>query len=524
MGKLQSAFALTSFLLSWTNLVFSAIGPVADLTISNAEISPDGFSRAAVVMNDQFPGPLISGNKSANFQINVIDNLSNDTMLTATTIHWHGFFQKGTNWADGAAFVNQCPIAAGNSFLYDFTATDQAGTFWYHSHLSTQYCDGLRGPLVVYDPDDPHASLYDVDDESTVITLSDWYHTAARLGARFPAGADSVLINGLGRAAGGDADAPLSVINVVQGQRYRFRLVSVSCDPNFTFYIQGHNMTVIEADAVNVQPVIVDSLQIFAGQRYSFVLTADQAIDNYWIQAIPNIGTVTTDGGINSAILRYSGAAEIEPEAADLTSSSPLAETALIPLENLAAPGDATVGGVDYALNLDFSFNGTFFFINDEPFVPPSVPVLLQILSGAQTAADLLPAGSVYTLPSNAAVELSFPITATNAPGAPHPFHLHGHTFYVVRSAGSTDYNYVNPPQRDTVSTGTAGDNVTIRFTTNNPGPWFLHCHIDFHLDAGFAVVLSEDTPDVTSLVTPSSAWEDLCPSYNAAYPDGLSR
>jgi len=40
----------------------------------------------------------------------------------------------------------------------------QAGTFWYHSHVSTQYCDGLRGPLVVYDPQDPYADLYDIDD------------------------------------------------------------------------------------------------------------------------------------------------------------------------------------------------------------------------------------------------------------------------------------------------------------------------------------------------------------------------
>ena len=39
-----------------------------------------------------------------------------------------------------------------------------SGTFWYHSHLSTQYCDGLRGPLVVYDPLDPLRILYDVDD------------------------------------------------------------------------------------------------------------------------------------------------------------------------------------------------------------------------------------------------------------------------------------------------------------------------------------------------------------------------
>ena len=66
------------------------------------------------------------------------------------------------------------------------------------------------------------------------------------------------------------------------------------------------------------------------------------------------------------------------------------------------------------------------------------------------------------------------------------------HTFHVVRSAGQTHYNYHDPIVRDTVSIGKMGDNVTIRFRTDNPGPWFLHCHIDWHLEAGFAVVLAE--------------------------------
>jgi len=38
------------------------------------------------------------------------------------------------------------------------------GTFWYHSHFSNQYCDGLRGAFVVRDPEDPYANLYDIDD------------------------------------------------------------------------------------------------------------------------------------------------------------------------------------------------------------------------------------------------------------------------------------------------------------------------------------------------------------------------
>ena len=37
------------------------------------------------------------------------------------------------------------------------------GTYWYHSHFRNQYCDGLRGVLVIYDPDDPQKHLYDVD-------------------------------------------------------------------------------------------------------------------------------------------------------------------------------------------------------------------------------------------------------------------------------------------------------------------------------------------------------------------------
>jgi len=46
--------------------------------------------------------------------------------------------------------VNQCPIASGHSYTYDIPLNGQSGTFWYHSHLSTQYVDGLRGALVVY--------------------------------------------------------------------------------------------------------------------------------------------------------------------------------------------------------------------------------------------------------------------------------------------------------------------------------------------------------------------------------------
>ncbi|TBU24294.1 laccase [Dichomitus squalens] len=514
MAGIRSLLSCTTILL--TASAYAAIGPVTDLTVSDANIAPDGFTRAAIVVNGVFPAPLITGKKGDHFKLNVIDQMTNHTMNKTTSIHWHGIFQHGTNWADGPAFVTQCPIASGNSFLYDFTVPDQAGTFWYHSHLTTQYCDGLRGPLVIYDPHDPLAHLYDVDNDSTVITLADWYQRAAHLGPRFPPGPNSTLINGLGRSLN-SPNNQLAVVNVTQGKRYRFRLVSMSCDPNYMFSIDGHNLTVIEADGIETQPVTVNTIQIFAAQRYSFVLTANQSVDNYWIRANPNIGSVVgfTDG-FNSAILRYVGAPAVDPTTSQQTTQNLLQETQLHPFVPRKTPGNHTAGGVNKPIQMDFSFNGTNFFINNATFVPPTVPVLLQILSGAQSAQSLLPSGSIYELPINSSIEINFP-AAANAVGNPHPFHLHGHAFAVVRSAGSSEYNYDNPVWRDTVSTGiSSSDNVTIRFQTDNPGPWFLHCHIDFHLDAGFAVVLAEDIPDVASANPVPADWSALCPTYDA--------
>lgn len=40
-----------------------------------------------------------------------------------------------------------------------------------HSHNMGQYPDGLRGALIVQDPNDPYAGQYD---EERVLTVSDW--------------------------------------------------------------------------------------------------------------------------------------------------------------------------------------------------------------------------------------------------------------------------------------------------------------------------------------------------------------
>ena len=111
----------------------------------------------------------------------------------------------------------------------------------------------MRGPLVIYDPEDPHARLYDIDngeiDVKLLTTFSDFfsrrghrYHTRRlvplRLGCGItvtntvgespylvdilannnPSEFNSTLINGRGRYPGGP-QVPLAVVNVQRNRR-----------------------------------------------------------------------------------------------------------------------------------------------------------------------------------------------------------------------------------------------------------------------------------------------------------------
>ncbi|EIW75314.1 laccase [Coniophora puteana RWD-64-598 SS2] len=493
------------------------VGPVANLTISDAVVSPDGFTRLATVVNGGTPGPLIQAQKGDNFSINVINNLTNPTMAEVTSVHWHGIFQHGSQWADGTSFVTQCPIVPDDSFTHNFNAQGQAGTYWYHSHYAVQYCDGLRGPIVIYDPEDPYADMYDVDDETTVITLADWYHIPAPIlnniyGPVYP---NSTLINGRGRYPGGPA-VNLSVIEVEQGKSYRFRILGMQCNPFYNFTIAGHKMTVIETDGILIEPVEVDSIMVFAAQRYSVIVKADQPVDNYWIRVPSNMPNQTFEGGQNSAILRYKGAPDAEPTNSTVVPSTPLLNSDIHPLINPGAPGVPEIGKADVNINFDLGMANNLYTMNNVTFNNPGVPVLLQILNGAIHPSELMPKGSVYELPRNKVIELSIPYNGA-ALGSPHPMHLHGHNFDVIRSPGNSTPNFVNPPRRDTVSIGNSpGDNVTIRFVTDNSGPWFFHCHIDWHLNHGFAVVMAEN-PSATAAHRESvpEAYDELCPAYN---------
>ncbi|KIV78017.1 hypothetical protein PV11_09784 [Exophiala sideris] len=118
-------------------------------TIKDTTISPDGVKRPAILINEQFPGPLIEVNEGDTIVVHIDNQASN-----STSIHWHGIYQNGSNWFDGTAGVTQCPIAPGTTFDYEFTVDGQAGTYWYHAHQAVQTADGLFGPLIIHSRDE----------------------------------------------------------------------------------------------------------------------------------------------------------------------------------------------------------------------------------------------------------------------------------------------------------------------------------------------------------------------------------
>ncbi|THU91957.1 laccase [Dendrothele bispora CBS 962.96] len=531
-------------------LSLSALTSAADVNyvfnIDNAIVAPDGFNRAGVIVNDVYPGTLIQASKNDVLHITANNNLTDASMRRSLSIHWHGLFQMKTASEDGPAFVNQCPISPQHSYTYDIPLNGQAGTFWYHSHLSSQYVDGLRGALVVYDPEDPHLSLYDVDDENTVITLADWYHLPG-IGIEekylhespfHEPVPDSGLVNGHGRYEGGP-NTPWARIDVEAGKRYRFRVVNIAGYAAFTFSIDDHQLTVIEADGISHEPVTVDGFEILVGQRYSAVLHADQPVDNYWISAPMELQHSADNDNLDTdnvyAVLHYIGAPDADPNGkpknlaavATITETDPsvaaksggldlLDESELVPLFNPEAPGGSAPADrvIDLNFQRDQDTGELEWTINGIKYESPDLPTLLNIMSNGFTNENQFTTQEhTFVLKRDEIVELQIHGSAN---GHKHPFHLHGHVFSVVQGMKG-NANYANPPQRDVVGVG--GSTVIIRFKADNPGPWFLHCHIDWHLVAGLAVVFAED-PESQREGPKSQVikqeWLDLCPIYQA--------
>ncbi|KAG5670510.1 hypothetical protein PVAND_000769 [Polypedilum vanderplanki] len=271
----------------------------------------DGVERGILTANRMIPGPSIQVCENDRVVVDVENHIEG----MEVTLHWHGIWQRGTQYYDGVPMVTQCPIQQGNTFRYQWTAN--AGTHWWHSHTGLQKVDGLHGSLIVRQPPsrDPNSHLYDFDLTTHVIMMTDWLHEDAaerypgRLAVNTGQDPESLLINGKGQFrdpnTGFMTNTPLEVFTMTPGKRYRFRSITAFysvCPAQLT--IEGHTMTIIATDGEPVHPVNVNTIISFSGERYDFVINADQPVGAYWIQ-LRGLGECGIKRTQQLAILRY---------------------------------------------------------------------------------------------------------------------------------------------------------------------------------------------------------------------------
>lgn len=101
---------------------------------------------------------------------------------------------------------------------------------------------------------------------------------------------DTILINGRGQfrdpQTGLMTNTPLEVFTVTPGRRYRFRMINAFCTVcPAQLTIEGHPLLILSSDGEPVQPMPVNTIISFTGERYDFVINADQPIGAYHIQA-----------------------------------------------------------------------------------------------------------------------------------------------------------------------------------------------------------------------------------------------
>ncbi|KAJ5159865.1 Iron transport multicopper oxidase fetC [Penicillium canariense] len=499
-----------------------------DFNVTWVTANPDGlYDRKVVGINGQWPLPVIEVDKGDQLVVNMHNGLGDKR----ASIHFHGMFQNGTNEMDGPSMVTQCPVSPGSSITYNFTV-NQNGTYWYHCHTDYCYPDGYRQALIVHDKD---AYFNDMYDEEYAITMSDWYHEMIEditfIDKSNPTGAEPIpnafLFN----------DTLNSSLSVEPGKTYLLRLINVGAFVAQYFYIEDHTFKIVEIDGVYTDATEASILYISVAQRYSVLVTMKNSTEkNYPIVTVADsqlLDTIPSDLRLNHTNwLEYNKTAA-HPQAtitvADASDLIPFDDMSLVPHDRmeLLPEADLVIDLTVYMENLD---NGAdYALLNNISYTRPKVPTLFTVMSAGELATNSEVYGD-YTHPMVLGHNQVVEIILNNGDGGSHPFHLHGHNFQLINRApayGEHFYDYADgdpvaydpsnhtafpkyPARRDTFVLPPQGYFV-IRFVADNPGVWFFHCHIDWHLQQGLGMTLIEAPLQIQERLTIPQNHYDVC-------------
>ncbi|OXA39565.1 Laccase-4 [Folsomia candida] len=512
-------FAYFCFLLI---TIVSSETATYSLTVSPTTTYPDGVKKdSTLTFNSQFPGPLLSAKVGDRFVITLKNEFSRPT-----AVHWHGLYQKGSQFHDGPAMVTQCPLKPGKSQTFNFSTAGQAGTFWYHGHYRSQYTDGLIGPMIIYDPAEPAYFGYDAE---LILILSDWYHTNYTenedfyLATGIPPFPNSPLINGKGIYPcavfpGGFGTLLRTpncyperqqrhIFSVQPGRTYRIRVINASALSTFTFSIDGHKLVAIEVDGVALKEPSKKA-------DFAYLIRSIMKDDfvNLFPRTVPNINRFVEDTLLQkaTAILSYDS---------EMTSPTPIASTepfsyfkyatippdsrksfdllddqelSLIPKDDDTAPCHVDI---EFVLNIELNLSterSPRSLFNRSRYVGNHTadPLLIQVVKGVKLKETTNP---LY-VDTN---KVSSGVFIAN-----------------ISTISETTV------KRDTVMLD-KNSYVVLRFVADNPGVWPLHCHIDWHNTGGMSMTLVEGRDDLVGIEIPEQI-QKMCADWkeNLSYSE----
>jgi len=539
-------------------------------TIRDQEHNPDGVYRSMMLVNSQFPGPLIEVNEGDTIVVHV-DNQA----VNATSIHWHGMYQNSTPYMDGTVGITQCPIAPNSKFTYEFKVSSQSGTYWWHAHQGLQSSDGVHGPLIVHNRNEDVLQRipYDTD---RVVLLSDHYHdlSSALLWQYLkpdmentepaPIGA---LINGRStrncdqfptrKCDNSTANVGMPRIDLATNQQHRLRLINVGAFAEFQVQLDEHEMAVTEVDGTDVEPLSYHRVNINPAQRYSVIINTTVAVaahrDTFWFRA-RMIKTCFTDPPKELdpdalAIVRYTEGTDEVPTSSDWEERLELEcrdmnTTELKPVEAIRAPSESTAF---FYLRSNFEIGAWRLsrgFFNSSSFRPNArSPTLQRYMDGSASSNKTFAAANAgdVAFVNDAAFDKSrelviqtigiqtVDIMFSNFDDGNHPLHLHGYKYFVLAQghgypplthvgADMTKENLAplydsldlsNPLRRDTASVEAYGW-ILIRVIADNPGVFPLHCHVSWHSEAGLLMQLMTRSDELANIRVPQANL-DLC-------------
>ncbi|KAK2978609.1 hypothetical protein RJ640_006728 [Escallonia rubra] len=499
-------------------------------------------TKKILTINGMFPGPALHVHKGDTLVVNVQNNANYNI-----TLHWHGVKQPRNPWSDGPEYITQCPIKPGANFSYEIIFSSEEGTLWWHAHSDWSRAT-VHGPIFVYPKagttypfPKPHAEFPVVMASWNKGDVMEIIQDALATGGE-PNQSDAFTING----QPGDlypCSKPGTFKAVVDyGKTYLLRVINAILNEEMFLALANHTLTVVGMDGAYIKPLETSYIMITPGQTMDVLVTANQSPSHYYLAARAYAGLVY-DNTTTTAIFQYNGSYTAPktptfpnlPNYTDIDAATNFT-TQFKALASKEHPIDVPKS-VDKRIIITISLNtiacasnscdgpnnsSLASSLNNISFVSPEIDILqayYRRLKGVYDTdfpreppyvfnytADVVPddyltpeinGTKVLILKHNSSVEIVFQGTNVLASAENHPMHLHGFNFYVVGSGfgnfdNETDpktYNLVDPPEMNTVGVPTSGW-AAIRFKADNPGVWFMHCHLEKHASWGMETVV----------------------------------